>query len=136
MRIVLDTNVFISGVLGGDGPPAKILKALKRKQLRLIVSPEIITEYKGLAERISNKYKIDISPYLELILDNVEVWQPSSELQQIQPVRDADDNKFVQAALAADVKVIISGDKDLTDLGKYEDVEVFKPRDFCEQFLT
>lgn len=43
MRVIIDTNVLISGIFLG-GPPAKILEAWRGGELKLVVSPEILEE--------------------------------------------------------------------------------------------
>ena len=44
MKIVLDTNVFISGIFFG-GPPSKILKLWRQSHIRIILTKEILQEY-------------------------------------------------------------------------------------------
>ena len=67
MRIVLDTNVFISGIFF-SGPPAQILKAWKESTLQIVLSEEILQEYQRIGEELSGKYPgIDIEPIIELL---------------------------------------------------------------------
>ena len=67
MRIVLDTNVFISGIFF-SGPPSKILKAWKDNKIQIVLSKEILTEYQRVAEELSAKYsEIDIAPIVGLL---------------------------------------------------------------------
>jgi predicted nucleic acid-binding protein len=44
VRVILDTNVFVSGVFF-TGPPARILQAWSAGQLSLVISPDILDEY-------------------------------------------------------------------------------------------
>lgn len=57
MKIVLDTNVFISGIFW-SGPPFDILKAWQAKKLTLAVSTEILEEYSRVAEILSKKHPL------------------------------------------------------------------------------
>jgi len=55
MRIVLDTNVLISGIYF-SGPPGRILAAWRSGTLQLAVSIEILEEYLNVAERLASRY--------------------------------------------------------------------------------
>lgn len=57
MRVVLDTNVFISGIFFG-GIPSKILNAWKNKNVTLIISPAILDEYRRVLLELSTQFKI------------------------------------------------------------------------------
>ena len=98
MRVVIDTNVLISGVFFG-GPPEKILKAWHGGELQLVVSPEILEEYYEVCERISVRYRdIDIARILLLIAHNSQVLDAPPLSEQVS--RDADDDKFLACAIA------------------------------------
>ena len=67
MRIVLDTNVFISGIFF-SGPPAKILRAWKDSKLKIVLSKEIIEEYHRVAISLEEKFpSVEILPIIELV---------------------------------------------------------------------
>ena len=67
MRIVLDTNVFISGIFF-SGPPAQILKAWKDRKIQIVLSKEILIEYQRIGDALSSKYsEIDILPIIDLL---------------------------------------------------------------------
>ncbi|NIM99892.1 MAG: PIN domain-containing protein, partial [candidate division Zixibacteria bacterium] len=55
MRIVLDTNVFVSGVFF-TGPPYQILKAWRDGEVQLAVSPEIVEEYQRVGKALANQF--------------------------------------------------------------------------------
>ena len=62
MNIVLDTNVFISGIFF-DGPPSEILNAWKHSRIQIFLSTEILEEYQRVAEELTDKFPtIDILP--------------------------------------------------------------------------
>jgi hypothetical protein len=65
MRLVLDTNVFISGVFFA-GPPFDILKSWRVGQVEIVVSAEILDEYRRVGVELSEKYTaVDLTPFLE-----------------------------------------------------------------------
>jgi putative PIN family toxin of toxin-antitoxin system len=133
MRVIIDTNVLISGIFFG-GPPAKILEAWHGGELKLVVSPEILEEYFEVCERISVRYPdIDIAPILVLVARNSQVVESPPLAEQIS--RDLDDDKFIACAIASDTRTIISGDNDLLTVSGYERVQVMTPRDFVDKHI-
>lgn len=51
MRVILDTNVFVSGIFF-SGPPHEILEAWRHGRIRLVISPEILEEYRRVGEEL------------------------------------------------------------------------------------
>jgi len=117
MKVVIDTNVFVSGIFW-NGPPADIIRAWYRKD-----------EYARVAYGLAKKYSdINVAPYLELIPIYGQV---VADKKLPEPVsRDPNDDKFIACAFNAKAKVIISGDNDLLDVGTYQDIELVTPKAF------
>jgi len=133
LKVIIDTNVLISGVFFG-GPPSRILKSWGDNRIELIVSEEIFEEYKLVCERLHGKYpNIDFAGILDLIGVNAHFYQPV-ELN-IPITIDPDDDKFFKCALASDVKMIISGDKHLLAENGYQEIEVLTPTKFIAKYL-
>jgi uncharacterized protein len=133
MRIVLDTNVLMSGIFW-SGPPFEILKAWKQGKISLVVSQAILSEYMRVAEILSEKYPlVDLAPFLELLTMYAELQEPIKLSQAIS--RDPDDEKFIACALAAKVRWIVSGDKDLLSIPNDIGVEVITPSEFVKELL-
>lgn len=133
IKVVIDTNVFVSGIFFG-GPPYRVLKAWQDGQLQIAVSEEIIEEYKRVIETLSAKFEhIDLEPIMELLLINAEI-VPSYSFET--PVcEDADDDKFIACAIASKSKYIISGDKHLLKIGTFLDTAIVTPRYFVDNHL-
>ena len=133
MRIVLDTNVFISGVFF-SGPPYKILEAWRDGRIVLVVSPEILEEYYRVGENLSGRYtEVDITPVLEFVTINAEIVSPPDFTLPI--CTDPDDDKFFTCAIAGLCPVIISGDRHLLEKSGFYGIQVRKPRDFVDNLL-
>lgn len=133
MKIVLDTNVFISGIFF-SGPPYQILKAWREGRMELLISDEIFSEYQRVGELLSNNFpKVDLGPFLELLAINTDIVMPE-KLQE--PVcEDPDDDKFFACALSGESKIIISGDKHLLKVSEYKGIKVLRPREFVDEYL-
>lgn len=134
MKIVLDTNVLVSGIFF-SGPPADILRAWSRGKFRLVLSPEILDEYTRVSAELADKFPdIDIRRILDLVVVRSEVCSPAALPQQV--CEDPHDDKFFAAALDSRAKIIISGDKHLLRVSGYQGVSVLTPRQFLAQHLT
>ena len=133
MRIVLDTNVFISGVFF-SGPPYQILKAWRDGKVQLAISHQILDEYQRVGKNLAEQFPgVDLGPIIELLTVKTEITQAPSLPEPV--CDDPDDDKFLTCALASKVKLIISGDKHLLQASGYRGVEVVRPRRFVEQYL-
>jgi len=77
VKVVLDTNVLISGIYFG-GIPGKILEAWGARRFQLLVSTEILQEYLNVVERLADRYAgVEYESVLGLIIQNAELVQPS-----------------------------------------------------------
>jgi len=133
MRIVLDTNVFVSGIFF-SGPPSQILKAWQKQRLQIALSEEILFEYQRVSNELSLKYpQIDITPIIELI--TIHVLLIDTEGVDISICQDPDDDKFIECAVAGKCDIIVSGDRHLLRLVRHEGVRILKPREFVEKYL-
>ena len=133
MRIVLDTNVLMSGIFFG-GAPGNILHAWQAGQITLAVSPEIIEEYIATAEVLSARYEsIPLEPILALIAKHSELWQSPPFAEQVSS--DPDDDKFLACALASGAECVVSGDKALRRVSGYRNIRVLSPRQFVDTLL-
>lgn len=134
MKVILDTNVFISGIFF-SGPPYRILEAWRDEKIRLIVSLEIPEEYRRVGEILAEDYpEINLSPWIELVIQKASIFSVQPLAEDV--CDDPDDDKFLACALASESKAIVSGDKHLLKVSGYEGIEILKPRDFLEKYLT
>jgi len=133
MKIILDTNVFISGIFF-SGPPSQILKAWQNSRLQIVLSQEILNEYQRVAEFLVAKFPtIDILPIIELMTIHGQLIDV--EGFDVSVCDDPDDNKFMECAIASNSKIIISGDKHLLKVSGYQGIKVLKPREFVDSYL-
>jgi len=133
LRIVLDTNVFISGVFF-IGPPYEILEAWVDKRIQILISSEILHEYQRAGEELSHQYpEIEITPILKSFTKNaISISVPRLP----QPVCvDPDDDKFLACAVAGKAELIISGDKHLLNINDFQGIKIVKPRKFVDEYL-
>lgn len=134
MRIVLDTNVFISGIYWRGNFCYQILEAWRFRKFTLISSLPIIEELiKTMgAFKISTDSEI-INDWKEMILENAVIVKPDEKLDLVKT--HPDDNKFFEAAVAGDVQFIISQDHHLLRVCDFQGIRVISPEEFCGLIL-
>lgn len=133
MRIILDTNVFISGIFF-SGPPSQILKAWEKQNLQIVLCQQILDEYQRVADELSSKYPlVDITPIIELLTIYGQFVDTKSV--DISICEDPDDDKFIECAIAGKCEIIVSGDAHLLKLTEYKGIKIIKPRNFIEEYL-
>ena len=134
MRIVIDTNVLISGAFFA-GAPSKILDACAVGELKLALSAEVVKEYRRVGEVFTMKRpNIDFERFLGVLISKAIFVEPVHINENI--CRDPDDIKFIECALASNSNCLISGDKDLLAVKSYGGVTICTPRVFVDEFLT
>ena len=133
MRIVVDTNVIVSGIYFG-GLPRKVLELWREEAFKLICSPEIMEEYEDVLKRLEIKTgrtpSVLVPQFMNLLLRNSTIIQSN---HNIKVSRDPEDDKFVNCALSGKALYIVSGDSDLLDLGEVEGIQIITAKDFVEK---
>ena len=130
MRIVIDTNVLVSAVFFG-GRPGEVLDLVLRRRLEAVATARIIAEYQATIECLLERYggahlRLSIMP----ILAAMEV---IPQTDNVHVCRDPDDDKFISCAVDGKCIYIVSGDKDLLAVEKYNDVEILTVAQFLER---
>lgn len=135
MRVVLDTNVVVSGVFFG-GIPGRVLTAWTSGQFALVLSPAILDEYRRVGQELGRRHpalSATFEPLLTLVALNATIVDAPALSDPVSV--DPDDDKFLAAALAAHAAIIVSGDRDLLDVSGWHDIAVLSPRQFLDQYL-
>lgn len=133
MKLVVDTNVFISGVFF-TGPPYDILNAWRHGEVQIVISPEIMEEYQATGQELSSRYPdIDITPWIELVATMGLMVNPPALPKQV--CTDVDDDKFLACAVASRCKYLVTGDKALLATSGFRGVTVLTPRQFIDEHL-
>lgn len=132
IRAVLDTNVLISALLFG-GLPARLVPAWQSARFHPVVSPPILEEY--VRTLAYPKFNLTAAEIKGLIEEEFLQFAETARAQTapFKLVRDPDDAKFVECALASLVPWLVSGDADLLDLGHVESIRIVTVREFIEQ---
>ena len=133
MKVVLDTNVIISGIFF-SGPPAKILTAWADGGFELVPSVEILSEYRQVAERLHKKYSsIDINSILDLVTRETRIVEPVPV--PVSACDDPDDLKFLACALTGGAAFVVTGDRALLDASGFRGLQIVTPREFLRRHI-
>lgn len=134
MKIILDTNVFISGVFF-SGPPYQILKSWRDGKVQLVISNEILAEYQRVGEILAERFsEVNLDPIIKLVAVKAELVLAPNLSNPI--CDDPDDDKFLACAIKSKNKLIISGDKHLLRVSGYQSIEIIRPRKFVDKYLV
>lgn len=130
MRVVLDTNIFVSMTMGGR--VGKINDARRAGRFSLLVSDVIVSEYLAVLQRP----KLHLtSRVVALTIGRVqrkaEFVIPSETVTAI--TADPSDNKFPEAALAGKVDCVVSGDNHLLELKSFRGIPIMTGHEFIER---
>jgi putative PIN family toxin of toxin-antitoxin system len=126
-RVVLDTNILVSGLLGGTA--TEVIKQWRAGAFTLIVSEKIMAEYEAVLSR--PKFKLPewvIQELLGYIHEHAEWVIPYREIHEV--TRDPSDNKFLEAAVSGQANWLVSGDNDLLGLNEFEGILVIPSWEF------
>jgi putative PIN family toxin of toxin-antitoxin system len=133
MKIVVDTNVLISGVFFG-GFPRKILSAIVNSRLKAVATTEIVDEYEEIVQEMIQRKQGHINR--ELLAPLIRAMEIIEPVTHVELSRDPDDDKFLGCAKDARALYIVSGDKDLLVLKQFETIQIVTAKEFCEQYLA
>lgn len=130
MRVVLDTNVMVSAILGGT--TGKILDFWLAERFELIVSDAVLKEYRDVLTRPKFAFDKDtINEIVYYIFTKAAFVTVNQAVHMIS--RDYADNRFLEAAIAGKADCIVSGDRHLLDLGQYRSIPIIKPNEFLRR---
>jgi len=125
LRVVFDTNVYISAALHGHEAET-VLELASAHRIILLTSPAILSE---LEEKVRNKLGWSherVTLFLKIIRDIVEIVEPQITLQVVEA--DEDDNRILECAVTGNASLIVTFDKDLLRLKSYETTGIITPR--------
>ena len=125
MRLVIDSNVWISALVFG-GMPRQVLELCVRNGHRIVLSPELITEVRRILHTKFPNFEIDFEALLAALALNIEIVQLGSI--EVHASRDTDDDKVIETAVVGQAEYIVSGDKDLLDPMRYKGIQIVKPK--------
>ena len=130
LKVVFDTNIFVSAILFG-GNPRQCLELARASQFELFSSKAIILE---LSIKLQEKFawrKDEVKEIIEGIAVFTKIVVPKRRVNVIKEA--SKDNRILECALEAKADFIVSGDKKhLLSLGKFQDSSIISPKAFLD----
>lgn len=128
MRVVVDTNIFVSSFFGGK--PRKIIDLWKIGEITLCVSSPILDEYVEVLQLmgLKNSKELEALPSLFSKGHNLLFTGKTPKVRAV--VEDPDDDKFIECALALKAEVVITGDKRVLAVKEYMGIKIVSPAKF------
>lgn len=132
-RVVLDTNVYISALMFG-GLPGSLLDLAFLRSFTLLISSQLLEE---VDEKLREKFRVsaeDAALVRARLVKLAMVVEPRETLRVI--AEDPDDDRVLECAVAGRADLIISGDRHLLKLAKYQDISILTVRQFLDSTET
>ena len=133
MRLVIDTNVIISGLVY-NGSERRLLRSADGKRFDLFLSEFILGETSGVLRRKFGWPESRIALELAGLRADATVLEPPRFVSVIEP--DHPDNRILECAVFGEADYLVTGDrKHLLPLGEYEGVKIVRAPEFLELIL-
>lgn len=128
VRVILDTNVFLSGLLFG-GTPEKILQHWIKRDFNLFISPTLKAE---IINKLTNKF--EATELFTLTLSNLIDTHSKKFIpkQKITICKNTSDNFLFELAEESEADYIVSGDKLVQDIKIYKNMKIISPKEFLD----
>lgn len=147
MKVVLDTNIWVSAIIWG-GLSEKLIELSKSHKITIVITNELLQELENTLNK--NKFKnyltqmnLKSSEIIDLVQELVDVYpcnllnvtqtildSKNSWGKMLEQLRDPNDAIVILAAIATEAEIIITGDKDLLILNQISDIPILNVRDF------
>jgi len=135
MRVVLDTNIWLSGIFW-EGEAYKLIRTLETKKIEIIVTKKILLEIVGVLNKEAKFQKfvknrnIAIEDLLRKITSISKLIYSKSKLNIIK--EHPPDNKILESAIDGKSNYIVSYDNHLLKFKKYKNIKIVSPMDFVK----
>ncbi len=133
-RVVIDTNVLVSGIIQKKGFPYKVVKSWEDDDLVLLTSEPLINEVSKVLhyEKIRVRYSLKDEEIKQALLNLMRYSIFVNDPPKLNVIReDTSDNIIFAAAIEDKADYIISGDSHLLNLGSYKGIRILTPKEFC-----
>lgn len=136
LRVVIDTNVFISSLLSTKGAPYQLMELWRDGRFLLIISPYLVQELTRVLTypRIVKRLRFtgaETATIVQYLLANAEMTPGTLQLPGV--TRDPKDDAIIACAQEARAHYVITGDDDLLVMGEYQGIKIMTPGDFIKQ---
>jgi len=134
LKIVLDTNVLVAGLLSPFGPCGDIVRMVSSGTLTLCFDARILSEYSEVLKRPKFRFAVDeVEALIDFISFNGQTVAPSPLSK---PLPDHDDEPFLEVAIAGHVDYLVTGNRVHFPAGQRQGVKILSPREFLTRYRS
>ena len=130
MRVVLDTNVVVSGLLSPFSPPGEIMRLVASGTLELCYDARIFSEYQGVLTQ--EKFPFDKACVEDLLAEIKASGCVTTGKPLVKRLPDPDDEPFLEVAIGGEVRYLVTGNLRYYPEKKREGIEIISPAEFLE----
>jgi len=131
-RMVVDTNVFVSGLLRQSSVPGQAARRARHDAI-LLVSQETMRELADVLARAKVDRYVTVEQRMQFIRLVANIAELVPIVRAVRECRDPKDDKFLEAALNGRANGILTGDKDLPAMNPWRGVEILSPDDYLHR---
>jgi putative PIN family toxin of toxin-antitoxin system len=128
LKVTADTNILISALAYAQGKPLQFLQMATAGDINLTVSEDIVEEMADVLVRKFNATPREVAEARQIVAAAARTIRPSVQLDVVKD--DPDDNRIVECAVSAGSDYIVTGDKDLLRLKRYDSIQILTVSDF------
>ena len=135
LKIVLDTNVFVSALINPRGKPAQILNYVFESKVRLFTSPSIIEELERVLSypKLVKRHGLEKQELKKFVSDLLSILSLVEGKKAIEVIAEAPaDKNYLSCVVDAKADFIVTGDIHLLNLREYEGIQIITPAQFLE----
>ena len=132
IRVVLDTNTLISALLF-SGTASRLVLLWQSRRITVLISKEILQEY--LRVLAYPKFQLGDHEIRALVEEELLPFAETIRVRRRLAVvrRDPEDDKFLECAVAGRAEYLVTGDRDLRELGSYRGITILIVGEFLER---
>src|ERR1700733_406917 len=134
MRVVIDTNILVSFAIRPNPDFEKIFDHTAAHGVSL-VSEDTIAELFDVMSRTKFRKYVPLDQSIDYVEWYVGISQQVIVTEHVVACRDPKDDKFLSLAVSGKADCIIAGDHHLLDMGKFNDIPVYRPAEFIRLFI-
>ena len=133
MKAVFDTNIFLSALAIPGGQAERAIDLVLDARVNLCISKEIIHEVLGVLAQKFSKGPEELSRTAVFLSELGELVLPRKKLTVLD---DEPDNRILECAATGNADVIVTGDRAMLNLKKYQEIRILSLRHFLEEIST
>lgn len=129
MRVVFDTNIFISAlILPGGSADAAIMRIING-DATLVISREILDE---ILTVLAKKFSKDAEALSRVAVNLAGLGELVRPTERVKVLEDEADNRILECAVAGHAALVVTGDKAMLMLKKHQDIKIMTLSDFLK----